>query len=605
MADRATEFVTSFVSTCDEHRRQFIETWREVTRNAMLQIEPHGFSNKTRGYNTTAYGQPLYRSKRSQIMLKDPETAKVVWGFVAKLSAMLFSDRKGEYIQGQPSGFEDISESNAVTRYLRYVFQLPGHYRSQIEALVNMAMHGTSFVSSHWRYEERNMVVRTVTREMGVEYDQETIEPIPIYDDVCLRVIDVEDFYYDPGRYRMEDMPGVAERFRMNANVARATKNFDQAAVSRAIAKGPAIRATEDRFREGLDQPTNNDSMSDFKDMVGFDYWGWVPWTQDGMNWRRITMLNGEKVLDKRFPYADTYVPYHAFTINPVQGRLYGVAPAEIIRPDQSFADACKTLLAEGMIRRVHPPIAYDSDADLGAGGEAKLREWKADTLIPIRGGPNNVGVIQYDADLNDGWQMLTGLKMSMQEAAGNQGVSGEPGPDREAATVGTARVQLAMDRIEFAASVLENDALPSLARGIIRRGQQFLTTKTLAARIGEMPEEAWIGDLMANYNVYFVGSRRAISRPMKLQMLDRLQALTAAIPELRMMIPWQELGQEVIGDWMELPEVAKGIGNPQALLMNLLLSQAQGMGGAGQNGVASTPQPPELPPAQAAGAML
>lgn len=599
MADRAVEHVTAFVANCDEHRQQFLEPWREVTRNFMLQIEPR----ISRGTNTTPYGQPLYRSRRNQIMLKDPETAKVIWGFISKLFKMLFSERNGEYVQAQPSGFEDAGGANAVTRYLRYVFQYPGHNRSFVELLVNMGLHGSSFMSSHWRYEERTMRTRMVEYGMGVEYDQETIATIPVYDDVCLRPIDVEDFYYDPSRYRIEEMSGCAERFRMNAHVAKETPNFDQAAVARAIAKGPAVKPDQQRFREGIDQPTENVSMSDFKDMIGFDYWGWVPWTQDGMNWRRITLLNGEKVIDRPYPYADPYLPYHAAVINPVQGRLYGVSPAEIIRPDQGFADALKTLLAEAVIRMVHPPIAYDPDMENDP-IQAKLREWKADVLIPVRGGPASIGAIQYNADLNAGWQMIGGLKASMQEAAGNQGISGEPGPDREAATVGSARVQLAMDRVEFAAQVLESDFLPCLGRGILRRGQQFLTSEGLAARIGQQPEPVWIGDLMGDYDIRFVGSRRAVSKPMKLQMLDRLQALTAAIPELRMQIPWAQVGTSVIGDWMELPEIAAGIGSPQTILMNTILGQMGGQAGSAGNGVAQASEPAGMLPAQAAGGM-
>lgn len=599
MADRSSDWVAAFIATSTQHRRQYLDIWREVSQNFMVQIPNR--TGMTRGPNTTPYGRPIYRSRRSQVMLKDPETFKVVMTYAAKLVKALLGDPKAEYIKCEPIGWEDVNGAEAATRYLRYVMRMPGHYRTLVEAIINMLLHGTAVIESPWKYEEVDVSSRSVTMELGVEYDSVQQGTLPYYDDVCLGVIDVEDFFYDPSRYRIQDMPGVAKRFRMNAAEARRTERFRQEAVEAAIKKGPSGgRDSEERFREGIEQPTENLALSEFKDMIGYEYSGWVPWTIKGSHRVMITLLNGEKVYEDAYPYHDPMLHFHTLIVNPVQGRFYGISPAEVIRSDQSFADAVKTLLAEAIIRQVHPPIAYDSDAEFDP---VKLMEWKADLPIPIRGGPQSIGTLRYDANVNNGFAMLTGLKNSMQEAAGNTGIQGEQGPDREAATVGQQRVELALDRVEYAAQFLETDGLPDIGRAILKRGQQFLTTEELIRRIGEMPEPVWIGDIMGDFDVQFSGSRKASTRAQKLQMTDRLQAMGAAIPAFAMQVPWDILAQKIIGDWMDLPEVAAQIGTAQTIQQNTALGALSGMGGAGNNGVASQAAPPGLPPAQTFGA--
>jgi len=597
MADRSSDYVAAFIATSTQHRRQFLDVWREVSQNFMVQVEPR----YSRGVNTSPYGRPIYRSRRSQVMLKDPETFKVITTYAAKLTKALFGDPKAEYIKCEPIGWEDVNGAEAATRYLRYIMRMPGHYRTMVEATINALLHGTAIIESPWRYEEVEVSSRSVESRLGVEYDSVQQGSMPYYDDVCLGVIDVEDFFYDPSRYRIEDMPGVAKRFRMNASEARRTTKFNQEAVEAAIKKGPSGRDNEERFREGVEQPIQNEAMSEFKDMIGYEYSGWVPWQINGSNRVMITLLNGEKVFEDKYPYFDPMLHFHTLIINPLQGRFYGISPAEVIRSDQSFADAVKTLLAEAIIRQVHPPIAYDSDSEFDP---VKLREWKADLPIPIRGGPASIGTLRYDANVNNGFAMLTGLKQSMQEAAGNTGIQGEQGPDREAATVGSQRVELALDRVEYVAQFLETDGLPSIGRACLRRGQQFLTTEELIRRIGEMPEPVWIGDIMGDFDVQFSGSRKASTRAQKLQMTDRLQAMGAAIPAFAMQVPWDTLAQKIIGDWMDLPEVAAQIGTAATIQQNTALgAMAAEQGGAGQNGVASQAAPPGLPPAQTFGA--
>lgn len=609
------EFTMSFLEASRKLKQPLLEKWREVEENFF--VEPYSVTtSKSTLSGTSPYAQRR-RSYgiRDNIILKDPETHKVAMTYVAKLMKALFGDQRKEFLQGRPVGWEDASvKAPEVTRLLKYVFALPGHYLTFSEAILDMVLHGTAIIESPWKYVERTIPVRTISSQYGVELESEMRTPVPVYDDVCLRPVSVDDFFPDPGNYRVHDMSGVAKRFRVTKVSARRLAEqeiWDRERTEQAIRNAGIIRPEDkDRVREG-DQKYA-EPVSDFGEMIGYEYWGDVPEgmklkTPDGRTtdegWGVITIVNGMVVRGDAWPLADYCFPFHPLIINPCQGRFWGVAPAETIRYDQSFADAIKMLVAEAIVRSVHPPIAYDSDADFDVN---KLRAWKADTPIPIRGGPNAIGTLQYGADYYNAFNIQSMLTASMQGGSGAPGaIQGEAGPDREAASVGVARFEAAMGQPELAALVLENECLPAIAKAIVKRCQQFLTSEGLIKRIGEQPESVWIGDIMGDFDIEFFGSRQMQTRQEKLQTWDRLISWSAAVPAARALLPNLAMMRRIIGDEMEMPEVAAEIGDPKAIQQNLALEALMTQGGPGgpaNNGVPPAPQPAGMLPAQAAG---
>ena len=610
MADKRTEayeFVMSFIAASEKYKDQFEPKWREILANFMVDFDDLDSGSRAgRGYGTAQPYQRnnVYRPSRNSVRLKDPETHRLVMTYASKLVRSMFGDPKREYIQAAPSGYEDAVKSATVTRLLRYDFGLPGMFRTFVEAIVDMILFGTSVVEVGWRYEERDMLVRSVEEEYGVETSTSQRLRVPVYDDVTMTPIDVSCFYPDPSRYRIQDMMGAAKKFTMSANEARrlaAMGIYDSAQVEQAIGNGTGgVGPHKTSFRVGIDQPQPQ-SVSAFGDMIGYEYSGEVVYGSRVMR-ERITVLNAVVVRDE--PYDDYYLPFHSFTINPVQGRFYGISPAEVVRSDQSFADAIKILLAEAVIRQVHPPIAYDSDAEFDV---AKLREWRADLPIGIRGGPQSIGTLRYDANVQNGFAMLSGLKQSIQEASGALGgIQGENGPDRESATGANQRIQMALDRPELAGMLVESDTLPCLASAFLRLNQRFIgDTEDLKKRIGEQPEPIWIGDIMGDFDVTFFGSRQVTSRQQKLQSYDRLTAMASAIPNLMVQIPWDQIAREMVGDLLDLPDVAAKMQDPAMVVQNAMMAQMLGPGAANGNGQATAPQPAGLPAAQAGGEMV
>lgn len=596
------DFVMGFVAASERYKRQFEDRWEEVL--ASFMVEPR-WANEQRDTSPYRTGS-LMRGRKKRVILKDPQTNRIVNTYVAKLVRALFSDPHHEYIQAEPVGYEDVQKAETTTKLLRYAMSLPGTFRTWVESLTDTVIFGTGIIEVSWYYCEREMPVRQITSTLGIETESTQRMMIPVYDDVMLKPVDVMDFYPDPSRYRLQEMAGAAKKFRMNTFEAHKLAKYglyNKEAVERAFAGSGSMSPEEEErsIRQGLDQPAESKAPEEFRDRIGYEYWGDVPWETDGSVRRVITVLNGEKVRDVAYPLNDPALPFHSLIINPLQGRFYGVAPAEVIRYDQSFADAVKMLLAQAVIRNVLPPIAYDPSA---VDDPEALKEWKPEALIAATGGPNSVGVVKYNADFYNGFQMLAGLQTSMLQASGAEGGGmGEAGPDREAATVGAKRLEYAVERPELAAMVIENDGLPQIGLALLRRYQQFLQgTDDLKLRVGELPESGWIGDIMGDFDVRFSGSRQAMTRQAKLQNIDRIIAYASAVPAFQIALPNIEIAQWMIGQLMELPEIAAKIGDPQAMLVNLLAMQAGGGGGPAQNGVGPASEAPGMLPAQSAG---
>lgn len=584
MMDDHGKFVMEFVDASDIWRRQFEPIWQETLDNFF--VRPIGSAWTVSDPYRHSFDRRLTSTASDRFILKDPETHRTVMKFASALMRTIFGDRRGEYLRAEPVGYEDVDKADTATRLLRTFFKKRGIYRTQAESFTELGIFGTAVLEVGYEYREAEMAVRTVS---GMS-DETTYERIAVRDGPTLRLVSVMDFFPDPYQDRIERMCGAAARFQVSRYYAEQMaerKIWEGEAVETAgLARQTGIPAI--RLSEGY---PDRAAIGDSAPLIGFRYHGEV---KDGTR-HSITVLEGEVVRDTLYEYADPELPFHDLVMNPVSGRFYGLAPAEVIRYDQDLADCLKELAARAVIRSVHPPIAYDPDSDID---KDLLRFWFADMPIPARGGPNSVGTIKYDAKVLDVFAMHQRLTADMQGGGGaTSALLGDPGPDRESASVGTLRFQAANDALEFAAGVLERDCLPALAQAVLRRYQQFTDEEDLPRLVGEMPRPASLGDIMGEFDVTFTGSRLAATRGQKLAAYDRLIQLSQ-VPAVQLQVPWPELLERMIGDFLELPEVAAKIQTGEQLMPNALAMMLGGMKG----GAPAPAQPPGGTPGQMLG---
>ena len=603
-------FAMGFIANSKHWRSQYIDRWREVIANFIVEPYQGGDTNTVGSPYSKGRGLHGSTSRSRSIVLKGGETHKIIMTYASKLVLAALGDTRGEYVQAEPSGYEDAGKAKTMTKLLRHGFTRPNFFRSAVETVVDELLMGTSVVEIPWTYIEREMLVRTITTdESGFEDSTFARQRVIAWDDPEIIPLDVQDFYPDPSEHILEKMSGVAKRFRMNHMEAKgmvggefgykAEKVRDAFSGGRDGDEGRS--SNDENFRENLDQPTDKNAHPAFKEQIGFEYWGDVPWELDGSSRRVITIINNVLVRDIPWPLADENFPFRAATINPVQGRFYGISPAEVIRYDQDLQDAVNILLAIAIKRQVLPPIAYDPMGDID---EAKLKIWDDDVLIPVSGGPAMIGTIKYDAGVFQGMQLVRDKEREMQNTSGaTAGVQGDVlSSKRMSATEAQNTIQQAMDRPELASALLEREFLPSIARSFIRRYQQFLDTDGLKDRVGEMPEPIWIGDIQGDFDVKFIGSRMAMSRQQKLQAMDRLISYASVNPVFAALLPNLQLAQEFIGDTLELPDIAAMVGDPEQFQLNLLMQQLLGGGAGNGNGTALSAEPAGALPAQVSG---
>ena len=610
-ASAAKKFVDSWVAGGQQLIDDNVEKWREVMANVL--VTPYSDEGSTTG---RPYGKARDKDVRN-LVLKDPESSQIAETFRSNLMGALFSDPEGKYIIAEPRGWEDSKKAKTVTSLMRYVFNLQGVYRTLSEAVLDLAMFGTVVLETPWVEIERDVLVRTVEERGGVEISDEYRDTVIAYDDPEINQIDLLDWYPDVDETRIEKMRGAAKGFKMKPSSARAMVKdgqYDKDAVEKAIqnAKTLALDKVEQRKRE-VRHRRDSAKISLAADMMlmrGYEYWGEVDFeSKDGISRRVVTVLNGCVVRNDPWPLTDPELPFHVLVINPVKGRHYGKATAEVVRYTQDFADAMLMLIAEATVRQVHPPLAIDLSKDIDP---SAVRAWEPDAIIAVDGDTNGaVSTVQYGANIWQGTQFQASLKQQMREGSGalgpTQGLG--LGANRASATEAAGTFEKAMVPIEAVAQLLEKDGLPQLGRGLLKRYQQFLEDSSeLEDRVGELPEGVWIGSIMGDFDVQFVGTRNAVSKQMKLQGIDRLIAMAQVMPEQFARVPMDKVLAELFGDVLNLPSIAEAMADPEqqaaAEAENLRLQAQQNMmgGPTGQQGGGAQLQQPGMNLAQAAG---
>lgn len=613
-AEEAARFAMSFIDQSDKMRQPFVEPWQESLGNYF--VKPHGeiaWSGRTDA--PYARGRGDFGSFGGAV-LKDPESFQTVETFLAKIYTALFG--QDNFIQARRRGIEDVGKAKTASRLIEYVLGLQGHPRTFYEWLKDGLIFSTGILEMSWDYQEDLVTRRFVEADpfSGLELSESVTVPTVLRDDVYLKNVDIMDFFPDPGQFRMDRMLNVGKRFTMTKREAmregRNNPDWNLAGVRRAIANGATAPdrggpPEDDTWRESIDRPNHDDTITEHHPMIGFEVWGEVPWKpKAGQSRRRVlTVLNGELVSDRNWPLHSARVPFYDVTINPVQGRFYGLSPLEVIRYDQSFVDGMKMLIADATLKATHPPPVYDANRRIDL---TKLRKFRTQIPIGVEGDPRTaVNFLNYDPPLQNSFAMYSTVKNQMREGPGSLGaIQGLGlGSKRFSATEAGATFEQAFDRPEMMAQLIEKDSLPPIGKGILDLNKQFLeTSEDLALRIGEAPGSVFLSDILSDYDVSFVGSRQQHNKSSRIQAMERFLSVAGNIPPVAAQIPWDEFIKIYVRE-LDLHELEALIALPGVQKNNILLQQILGANAQNNNGTVQGLQPAGQTPAQAGGQAL
>lgn len=605
------EFVMSFLSESDKLRQEFVPIWEETLQNYL--VIPLGYSSQP-----WSKQYPLDTARPPALMdysvLKDSESHQVVETLLSSLCLMLLGEPG--YIVARRIGVEDTYKASTVSRLLEYALNLPSHFRATYQWFKSGFIFGTGVVGLGWEYEEATQLVRSTDYGIGYRGVSEMRVPYVCRDDPQMYNVDVMDFWPDPGEPLMERMRGCAERVYLTARGARALADqgkLDSEAVERAIAacgeRGSGTDSTDladKSWREGLDIPLNRYRHQDFIPMIGYRYWGEVPWrpANGGDDWRCITILNGENVGSRDWPLLHRRLPFYDVTFKPMPGRFYGVSELEVSRFAQDLTDTLTMMVADAAVRMVHPPWLVDENS--GTDYRA-LKRFRWDNPVRTR---NMAGVrqLEYSPPIERVNQIAYQTKQSIRERTGaldaNQGLPF--GTKRLSASEATLQARAASARMEILAMMAERDALPPLGTGLADLFKLVLVDdQEIVDRIGESPDPSPLSDLLdVEHDVRFVGSRLEHDKQSRLDMNIKLAQTIASLP-VAARFPWGEWMGMMVRD-ADMHELEALIDQPNEVMLNAILGQMQGRGaGAPQangNGEFEGQPPMGLMPAQAAG---
>jgi hypothetical protein len=271
--------------------------------------------------------------------------------------------------------------------------------------------------------------------------------------------------------------------------------------------------------------------------ITGFEGWGEVPFREpDGYQNRVITILNGVRVRSHLNPFIDGNKPFKEVLVNPIPGRHYGLAPAEVIRFLQDAADNLLMVFNDAADLAVHMPIlmgnAFGGDPD-------RLRRRmpldviecaNVDAVKPL---PVDTNVLTFAAN-----EMMR-RKIVMREAAGAPNpTQGIESPGEGTATEASLISRFATQRIELMTQVIERDDLPWIGRTTHSRIRQFAPDEGYIATLAGEQFRVRLDDIDFDSDVRFVGSRQAISKFQNTARFREALNVLGTNPEIVMLYP-------------------------------------------------------------------
>lgn len=593
------DWMANHVSTSDATRRKFVDVWDEIWLNYLVTF-PSGSIFPLRNQVPAALLGlanivPAYQAK-----LKDPETHQVIETLAAMGIGLIFGSR--DYLQAMPIGIDDPEKARMMTRLIMAVLEQPGMFRTVYQLLKSSFIFGTSILEIGWESLERPQVVRKPIydgfgRLIGREF---SVQPVKYREGPLLREVDIYDWYPDfAGTRIQEDMAFVAKRFRITKHKALAMANagiYNKDDVMLAIRMGENVLSQDPQTYPELGgvgfQRTKYPEHSHvlpqkYGQMTGFEGWGDVPFREpDGYQNRVITVLNGVRVRSHINPFIDGMKPFKEILVNPIPGRHYGLAPAEVIRFLQDAADNFLMVMNDAADLAIHMPIlmgnAFGGDPDR-LKRRMPLDVIECANVDQVKPLPVDTNVLTYAAN------ELMRKKFTMREAAGapnpTQGIESQG--EATATEISTVS-RFATQRIELMTQVIEKDDLPWIGRTLHSRIRQFIPDEGAIATLAGEQFRVRLDDIDFDSDVRFVGSRQAISKFQNTARFREALNVLGTNPEIVMMYP--ELVTRYFRDGLDMADAenvvkAAILSFQQKTIAEMSMQAAAGSGGPGGGG--------------------
>jgi hypothetical protein len=559
------DFVMEFLAKSDALKSRYVHTWNEVLENYM--VLPTGWHQSVVFGGGTLPNRMERNNRRS--LTKNPETHQIVETLAAQGIALILPKR-GSFIRAVPMGEDDPVKADQVSKIIMAVLRGEGVRRTIYQILKDSFIFGTSILELSWETRSRwEMVKQQVFSPEGELLGTRYVPEEVIYRDrPMFRAIDIYDFYPDPSGTRIqEDMFGVAKRFRSGRHQIEslaASGVYDYDATTRAIsnvsvsANGTSGDLGESGNFQSRFRSESRTTASHYGVMRGFEYWGHYPGRVSGADPYRnrvITLLEGEVVRSRINPYKGGRIPFKEFTVNPVQGRFYGLGPAEVVRFQQDSLDSIDMTITDAVNLMTNPNllvgIGFRGDVD-----ELKYRQFNG--VIECHD-VKSVGLIPQDfGAIAVGQQEIARRTQMIRNASGATDTPQAIGSSTEkTATETSILTRFATQRINSVIELMESDDWPWVGHGIHDMLVQFGEGSDIVTKLHGEPLLIPFEDIDTDADIMFVGSQVAQSQFQALQGNSNALNILGTNPEAVEQYP--DLVERIL-ESLEIPDAKKQV---------------------------------------------
>ena len=585
------DFVLDFIDKSTRYKEPFTHIWQEVQDNYMVVPVQPGVEKLAYALGIQHIGGAGPSMQETRSRLKDPETHQIIEALSAQGMGLLMGTP--DYLKALPIGQDDPEKARYISRLLMAFLDIPRQYGTHYGAFKNAFTYGYSVLEFGWETRSRMQYVKEATFDetTGMKTGYRVVPNEVIYrDQPLVREVDIFDFYPDPSGTRIQtDMKCVGKRFRITAAEAMRladTGVYDRTATMKAVLRTKGTNATgfgagynDRRFWNLTQIPPDKYGM-----LTGFEVWGDMPLKRKNGSNRVVTVINGERVRGHLNPRIDGCVPFKELVVNPISGRPYGLAPAEVIRFLQDSADNFFMVFNDLADMSIRGPMLIGNSF----GGDLnRIRERRLNDFIPVRDVKQIAPVpVEYSA-LQFAANEMARKSQRMREATGmTDTLQSITGDTEKTATETSELVRLASQRVQMMVALIERDDYPAIGKMIHSSMRQWGSPEGFVARLAgdvfNVPYEA----IDVDADIRFVGSDQSISLAQQNMNMNAALTVLATAPQLVEQYP--DLIVRYFRDILKLADAAAIV--QKAVQMSQVLQMREAMMGAAPAGAPTSP---------------
>lgn len=477
-------------------------------------------------------------------------------------------------------------------------------FRKAVDFFTCADLYGTAIARVGWRTDKRTEIFRD-NDPFGRTI--KSTREVTMFDGPDWDVVDILDFYPQPGKSRIDQCSWVIQRFYADLDELEDQAEagmYDMSAVRELRRRGAMPTNIENDY---LQRVNIYRSHSDYdarrqekfaKPVEVLEMWGRVPkeFAPDGDVYRVISVANNSVLLRNRpNPFWHKKLPFLAYSPTPDPHYFHGPGKMEVAEKMQYAANRFANQKMDALDLTIDPMYLVNSSMGI----DTQNLFTRAGRTIKVDGpiGEDNIRTLSPDLrGLAAADQEIGFLWSQIQQSTGiiEDTIQGVPVSKRQTAEEFRGRQESVLTRLMLEARLAEEGFVEPLANMFVALNKQFLEVPKEVRILGKdasvnpitgqpLPQEPVtidnLDDLMHDYRSRAVGATQMMGKGMLQQQLVGLLQIVGGIPIAAQMVN-QEAFLRQIFESFALKNIDELL-QPSPMQMQLMQQQAQAGQGA------------------------